>query len=668
MNIKFLIDFEEIVSYASVSTNEDLLLTVNNLIETENCNYIAPDEIDKIIIRIQPSLNNIDLEAWLGSTLLDHASGDVDTFPSELERILEDGEEPLVVYGNVVETSVFIKLIKYDAVNMDIEGLTGIILYRQNSANNVVNKTLTLSNIIQGKFNIPIALKSFTLDLDGKYVFNYIWIPLLNRYYYVNSIQKYTDKLTRYTFGEDVLMSWQSLIKSQSAFVTRQADGNDYLVDNRFPLENIYTVDHLDGSIIDTPSAQSKVNCVLNFDINLNVNPRFNFLVSTKLLHKSGDDIPSDYPQSSQVYFESINAPDNYLPKITNHTAPQTINYFIDQTRVEKLINACMLDDSTASFIDNIMWLPFEPSTVFPLATADYFHLFVGNKWLEASPALAGSFKNYNEAAGMVYGFYSYTKDDVKYRIDNFPYLIIRDFTIAPIHENWRDYEPYTVYEIWVPFCQWVKINAVDLFDNSGNSNRILIYYSLDISSGQATAYIYNYSMKYIIWSGACQMGVKLDLSLTNANENIKQKQSNALNTALGMISSAVSVAIGVASENPVAIVGGVLSASKTLASAVNTNRMILDRNTTTFGSNDGALFATNKVALRITQLLDEHTTEEKAIFYAMNGKPLNKYISLSGLSGYTEIGDIHFNPMNYDITQDEINEIVAILRNGVIM
>lgn len=661
MALKIALDFNVLLDYITDSNNPSISIMFTEIDDYENI-YI--ENVNRLILNIYPagSINGkIDLSVWNNNVVLEHAD------ETELDRIIEDLADSVFISGNVNSYNSLNSLMLIDAANLDFDGLSSIVLYTQNSANNVLNKSLNIVRIIQGKFNIPIALKTFTLDLQSLPLFTYIRVPSLdNRYYYVNSVQRYTDVLTRYTFGEDVLMSWQSLIKSQSAFVTRQADGNDYLFDNRFPLENIYTVDHLDGSIIDTPSAQSKVNCVLNFNITTGglLGSGVNFLVSTKLL-KEPTDAPNDYPDEEHLYYEEIDAPDNYLPDIKIHTAPQTINYFIDQITIDALINACMEDDTTASFIDNIMWLPFDPLITFPNAESQSFHLFVGKKWLDITTK---TFKNYNETAAMGYGFYSYEKDEINYKIDNFPYLIIKDFTIEPIHENWRDYEPYTVYEIWVPFCQWVKINAVDLFDASGNSNRILIYYSLDVSSGQATAYIYNYSMKYIIWSGACQMGVKLDLSLTNLNENIKQKQSNALNTALGMISSAASIAIGVASENPVAVVGGVLSASKTLASSVNTNRMILDRNTTTFGSNDGGVFATNKVALRITQLLDNHTEGEKAIFYAMNGKPLNKYISLSGLSGYTEIGDIHFNPMNYNITQDEINEIVAILRNGVIM
>ena len=550
------------------------------------------------------------------------------------------------------------KLLSLGYIELDIEGFTSIILYKQNSANNVVNKSLTLVDIIQGKFNIPIALKTFTLDLDGNYVFNYIWIPLLNRYYYVNSIQKYTDTFTRYTFGEDVLMTWQTLIRNQNAFVTRQAGATNLdLVDNRYPLNDIYSEDILVGFMEDTASAQSKVNCELNFNIaddpNYTIN---NFLVTTK--QSNGFGVSSTFTYDS---------PDNNLPSIDMHVSAQTFYYFITRDAVRRFLLACLKDEATASYVNGVLWLPFDPRIPFDLkignpTTPEKATFFVGSKFLKNTAEFVDTNPSYSDR---VVATNSNSNDEI---IRCSPYLIIKDFTITHINSDWRDYEPYTNYEIYIPFCQWVKVNAVDIFSSNSTSDRLLIYYSMDMTTGQATAYLYNYTRKFIIWSGGCQLGIRLDITNTNAIENLKSKQSADLNMLMGLVAGGVSVAVGVASENPVAVVGGVLSIGNALASNVNTNRQMLDRGTTTFGSNDGALFSIDYVDCRITRYLPVLTSDEETIFYATNGKPYNKYTSLSSLSGYTEIGKIYFNPSNYAISQDEINEIVAILRDGVIL
>lgn len=553
------------------------------------------------------------------------------------------------------------KLLSLGYIELDIEGFTSIILYKQNSANNVVNKSLTLVDIIQGKFNIPIALKTFTLDLDGNYVFNYIWIPLLNRYYYVNSIQKYTDTFTRYTFNEDVLMTWQTLIRNQNAFVTRQAGATNLdLVDNRYPLTDIYSEDNLIGYMEDTASAKSKVNCSLNFSIDPTLIGNFIYLATTKEKHGT----PA--VATRNVY----NSPSSSLPAPEMHVSAQTHFYFLDGQSVAELLFACLGDSATASYLDGILWLPFDPEDTFNLLVRESNNttkrdaFYIGEKVLKND----GTFVNYTST--LTYNdrvdCAGYTKDNKK--IMSAPYFVIKDFTITHINSDWRDYEPYTNYEIFIPFCQWVKVNSLDIFSNNSSSDRLLIYYSMDMSTGQATAYLYNYTRGFIIWSGGCQLGIKLDITASNATENLKAKQSADLNMILGLVSSAVSIGIGVVSENPIAIVGGVLSASNTIASNVNTNRMLLNRASSSLGSNDGALYATDYVDCRITRYLPVLTSDEETIFYATNGKPYNKYTSLSSLSGYTEIGKIYFNPSNYAISQDEINEIVAILRDGVIL
>lgn len=646
MNLKFLIDFEEIVSYASVSTNEDLLLTVNNLIETENCNYIAPDEIDKIIIRIQPSLNNIDLEAWLGSTLLDHASGDVDTFPSELNRILEDGEEPLVVYGNVVETSVFIKLIKNDAVNMDIEGLTGIVLYKQNSANNVLNKSLTLSNIIQGKFNIPIALKSFTLDLDGKYVFNYIWIPLLNRYYYVNSVQRYTDVLTRYTFGEDVLMSWQSLIKSQSAFVTRQENNNEKnrLIDNRLPVTDTIYYHVFNPNMLDEKNVTFDFEPVIYASGGGYTKNNYNILVSTYTKE-----------QYTSLNLDNIDSPDLVLPSISPLRNRSNFKSLISLSNYGALVSACVKDVTTASFVQSVLWLPFN--------AVNLFNTQLSSKGVYANDKVlgginGGEWQNNGSENTPVDGYWVF--DGVC------PYLVIADFMfddngIGDTNLGIASYSPISKWEIYVPFVGWQEVDF-----NAVKGKRIFVFYAMDLDTGLSTAYIYNKTDSIILWSGTCQIGIRLNLVTTNELENTRQKQANDLNMILGTIGAGLSIAVGAASGNGFAVAAGALTATKTIASAVNSNNMLFERASMSFGTSNTALYSKTEVQVRRSyhELLPKNDT----VYGRINGYPANSYEVLSNLSGYTEIGDIHFNPMNQDITQDEINEIVAILRNGVIL
>lgn len=538
-------------------------------------------------------------------------------------------------------------LINLGVIRLNIDGYTYMYCYLQNSPNNVVSKSLTLVDVMQIKVNVPLGVKSFTFEWDYTItgIFNYVYFPDFFRYYYVNSVIVLTNKLFRYSLIEDVLMSHETVIRQQNAFVTRYAGStNTDLVDSRFPLLDVPEIYILPvGETYPNP----KINTELDFEPDYLDTP--NILVSTKV--KLGT--PETYIDTT------VEAPDNNLPDSKPHYSSQTKFQFLSLRDLPKLLFACLGDDATASYIDSILWLPFDPTTPFNLVTIAKDDFLIGEKKLKSD----GSFVSYTTVLTDPDRVYCVTQNTDFKPIQTTPYLIIADFTFTHNENDWRDYEPYTNYEIYIAFVGWVKINGKDFIDD-----RCLIYYSLDAKTGGATAYLYNFDRKFIIWSGACQLGIKIDLTTSNLAESIKQKQSNDLNMILGLLTSALSIGVGVATENPVAIAGGILSSGKVVAENVNANRMIMNRAVTNLGSSDGAIYATKDILIKETRYLAVLNSDGEAIYNAMNGKPYNNYVSLSSLSGYTEIGDINFNPSNSLISQDEINEIVALLKNGVIL
>lgn len=535
-------------------------------------------------------------------------------------------------------------LISKGIVILDWDGYTSMILYRQNSANNVVTKSLTLKAIIQGKFNIPVGLKNINLDLEGTLIdfdpFNYVYIPHFERYYYVNSVQLVTDKIIRYVLGEDVLMSWSTLIKTQSAFITRQASAsNKKLVDNRRPLEDVMTVTYR------TPTPTSSGLTNISLALNL-ADDKYKYLISSVT-----DDVGYKY---------KVNTPTgSNLPEITLTSSKNERLSFLNANQIGYLVNAMFDDDTTASFINSVVLLPFDPDNAFRNAGTNGFvangPTMANDKYLYDD----GKFYRFGEApagVNMVAGYLS--------QLGAMPYFILADFSIES-SSNYLDYEPYTYMEIYIAFVGWTKVNL-----NQVRGKRILIYYTLDYKTGMGTAYLYNLTDSKLIYSTNCQLGIKLDITTSNATEIAKQKQANELNMILGLMTSALSIGVGVASENPVAIAGGVLSAGKTLASYVNNNNMLFERAQTSYGTSEGIFHSpVGYPIIRETkhkEILSNYT--EETIFANLNGFPANTYSSLSALSGYTEIGEIQFNPSNYAISQDEINEIVALLKNGVIL
>lgn len=167
------------------------------------------------------------------------------------------------------------ELLKYFIDNNIIQVIpntneTLVYLYTQNSENNALEKDITLVNIITGKFNHSIGVKSLNVDVVNIDMnFNYVYIPSLNRYYYVDSVEIVSNDVRRLMLKEDVLMSWQSLIKQQSAFVDRQ--------------ENLYDADIVDD-LVTYSYDKSIINNVIELytDIYENTeNNKLNFVIET---------------------------------------------------------------------------------------------------------------------------------------------------------------------------------------------------------------------------------------------------------------------------------------------------------------------------------------------------------------------------------------------------
>ena len=92
---------------------------------------------------------------------------------------------------------------------------------------------------------------------------------------------------------------------------------------------------------------------------------------------------------------------------------------------------------------------------------------------------------------------------------------------------------------------------------------------------------------------------------------------------------------------------------------------MLIERAQMNFGTSNGALYSPLEACVR--RSYHKPLAIDYLTYAHTQGYPANKYDSLSLYTGYVEIGEIHFNPFNEVIYQDEITEIVTLLKDGVI-
>lgn len=125
------------------------------------------------------------------------------------------------------------------------------VTYLQNSENDKLDKSLTAVGLMAGIFNHAIGLKSIDLDIKGYTMgYNYVYIPRVKRYYYVDSVELISADISRLHLKEDVLMSHKDLIRAQTAYIERQ--------------ENVY-----DDDLIDEMVKYSYDKSVLSFAVTL---------------------------------------------------------------------------------------------------------------------------------------------------------------------------------------------------------------------------------------------------------------------------------------------------------------------------------------------------------------------------------------------------------------
>lgn len=127
-------------------------------------------------------------------------------------------------------------------VRNEIEGGFELMLYQNSAEVNRVDKTSHLVNIgsLTGVFREECSIQRPSILINTLEIpsFNYVYIPVFNRYYYVASIATVSYGLWRIELNCDVLMSFKTEIKALSGVIGRQEnDFNNNLVDNEIPAE-----------------------------------------------------------------------------------------------------------------------------------------------------------------------------------------------------------------------------------------------------------------------------------------------------------------------------------------------------------------------------------------------------------------------------------------------
>lgn len=114
-----------------------------------------------------------------------------------------------------------------------------VILYQNNAEINRVDKTnfLVQQLSLEGQFTSSVEMLQPVIRIEYRSnltpTFNYVYIPSLLRYYFIDSVTLVNNGIWDLNLKVDVLMSYKSKILQQSAYISRnEFEYNSYLNDS----------------------------------------------------------------------------------------------------------------------------------------------------------------------------------------------------------------------------------------------------------------------------------------------------------------------------------------------------------------------------------------------------------------------------------------------------
>lgn len=445
---------------------------------------------------------------------------------------------------------------------------------------------------------------------------NYIYIPLFNRYYYVDDVIIVNNNLFRFVCSIDCRLTYREQYRKLYAVVERnQYQWNTEIEDTLQPFKFKYNITETD---IDTSDAD------IIFNPNINKEKQYDTICTCSIKYLGGASV------SDAII--SVNNPEDNLPKVCNfQLGLGEDKTHIDAMRgyyISKLISRLFSDENLATYVLSLMIYPFELTT----RNSNEYPLILGTT----------------------------TINDVKTReLENEG--VGRYYKIGSIYiqslSNYLDYEPYTKYELYLPYFGYVELKSNDILNCLIN-----IYYVINYAVGTATIIIYNHTKQYTIKTYNTKIGVEIAVSKSNQQQLRDEQTQLAIKSSISGLGSVASILGGAVTYNPFLVASGVTGLVGTATDIISTLNQQHERVTSYINSGYEGCFNIQKPRLKITKMIKQDIEQYTEFF----GHPVNMTFLLDDIHGYTKIADIHLD--NLECTNNEKNILLANLKEGIIL
>lgn len=249
--------------------------------------------------------------------------------------------------------------------------------------------------------------------------------------------------------------------------------------------------------------------------------------------------------------------------------------------------------------------------------------------------------------------FPNHTFYDVS-RSDGIATRKVASVTITPYFYDFRDYQPYTRMWLYLPF---LGVRELDVNRLSNGTETLDVYYTLNIIDGRALIRVVDSIGENIFIQEECDISIDIPLTRSDITERMKNVTLMGANLGLSALS------------------GGTLA--PLIASNSIMNLRALQPHYELGALDNGMLkmYMPNSVHLIIQRPKNIQTQEQREEYIKENGLPCENYYSFNELQDSSDDVYCKFNVQTkdfkhiaklLDITNDELNEFVAKLNQGV--
>lgn len=576
------------------------------------------------------------------------------------------------------------------------------VLYKNSSEKNRVDKTTYLTEIV--KYNITFknsfSLTNPTILIQAPMLINvnYAHIPILGRYYYIESISNIASNLWQLDLIVDTVMSFKNEIQELDCFIDRCEDDNynDILIkDDLYPIKNAKSIELKYLTPLSTPINTSDIWEMDFSDWGKAGMPSVVMKIQSIVRGDDAGTVSLPMGGMSQSVFSNI-------PYIgTPYAISRALEYISDANWTQSVqwlsTNPTELVCGVIAFPIPIGILAYQNGafikTKRPYSSTDVGSerdfLYIGHS--SYSLELDYPDKNvYDE-----YGFIKFDPDRGIYSENGLT-------TILRVG-NWRlsDYmpydflelEPYGDIELFIPTFGYVKI---DISAFVGLDVNLTI--DVDILTGKAIAEIYAGSKRVHIFEW--QMGVEVPITLRNGAEVARNQLMAGINTVTSLVSLATfGIGFGAASHRAGRMVdtslryGTDMNLAHADAYSEYVNKMgaatMAGRAANTAGSTAASIIASSVSKyqtgtvkgsmLSYTLNTQPHlkiTTFKKNIlrggseyqkYKHLIGIPSKSVTQLKNIQGFTKVAGVHMDGFTTALP-NEVDEIEELLKTGVIL